>query len=177
MFQGCAVAQGWSRLEHGSFWLLSLGWSIRLPPWPRAQRTWWFGISGHGSEGGSLILPLMGRSRDPVSSLPDSEGVSQGRGVLERMMPRRLRGCLGSIWVHDPCSFSGSGRSCCCWPESPAGVAGEEGLAPEMLAGAMGWWVLPPCCSSPRQSPAPCSSQCPRQVLFAPSTLPQLRVE
>lgn len=155
MFQGCAVIQGQSRLEDRSFWLLNLGWLIRLLRRPRAQRTWWFGISGHWSEEGSLILPLIGLSRDPVSSLPDSEGVFQGRGVLERMMPRRLRGRLDSIWVHDLCSFSGSGRSCCCWPESPAGVAGEEGLTLEMLEGAVGWWVLPPCHPSPRWSPAP----------------------
>ncbi|XP_069435206.1 uncharacterized protein [Ovis canadensis] len=56
--QGCAAIQGWSRLENRSFWLLNLGWLIRLQRWPRAQRTWWFGISGHRSEEGSLILPF-----------------------------------------------------------------------------------------------------------------------
>ena len=153
--QGCAAIQGWSRLENRSFCLLNLGWLIRLQRWPRAQRTWWFGISGHRSEEGSLILPLMGLSRDPVSFLPDSEGVFQGRGVLERTMPWRLRGRLDSVWVHGLCSFSGGGRSCGHWPESPSGVASEEGLALEMPAGAVGWWALPPCHSSPRRSSAP----------------------
>lgn len=58
------------------------------------------GLGGLASVGTGLrkaVLFFHSLSRDPVSFLPDSEGVFQGRGVLERMMAWRLRGHLDSV--------------------------------------------------------------------------------